>query len=224
MLSNVKFSAGVRHFIEILDHIEDKPTQPGCVIGCGDGTEVLYLESRLRIAAYGLDLEIRTPHSAHMCLIQSDGLSLPVPDQSLGFAFLHHVLEHVKDPDLCLREISRALVPGRPLYLGTPNKNRLVAYLGSRRATQIEKVLWNLADYRDRLLGRFENEMGAHAGFHLRDLHRLTAKHFANVTVVTEDYQRFKYGNRLPPPLMAMIVSPKLINRLAPAHYLLCSR
>ena len=199
---------------------------PGCVVGCGDGMDVSYLKSTLQEVVVGVDVSLFDNYPDDALILQGDGLCLPLPERSLGFVFLHHVLEHVADPGLCLREVHRVLAPGGLLYLGTPNKKRLLGYLGSRTASWPQKVWWNLKDYRDRLLGRFRNESGAHAGFTRQELAKLISRYFeaSDVTELTQDYQVFKYGHRLPGLIMSLVVHTRLVDRLAPAHYLLCRK
>jgi SAM-dependent methyltransferase len=199
---------------------------PGCIVGCGDGIDVSYLKSTLHAVVFGADISLIDNYPDDAMILQGDGLCLPLPEWSLKFVFLHHVLEHVSDPGLCLREVHRVLAPDGLLYLGTPNKNRLIGYLGSRTASWPQKVWWNLKDYRDRLLGRFRNEAGAHAGFTRHELVKLISRYFeaSHVTALTRDYQVFKYSDRLPRLIMSLVVHPDLVDRLAPAHYLLCRK
>jgi len=39
----------------------------------------------------------------------------------------------------------------------------------------MQKLQWNLSDYRSRLMNRFRNELGAHAGFSEKELSSLQA-------------------------------------------------
>jgi SAM-dependent methyltransferase len=220
---SIKYSAGVKHFVHILGEMGAEISYPGCVVGCGDGSEVLYLENKLELQVFGLDLSVRNIHCDNLKIIQSDALLIPLPSDSVGFVFCHHVLEHVSDPDRCLKEIYRILVPGGLLYLGTPNKRRVIGYLGSRTARWQDKFLWNIKDYHARILGRFENELGAHAGFTDEELFNLASRYFES-TRLTEQYLSFKYGQKLPGFLMAIVLNEKLIGRLSPSNYLLCEK
>jgi hypothetical protein len=62
----------------------------------------------------------------------------------------------------------------------------------------MQKLQWNLSDYRSRLMNRFRNELGAHAGFSEKELSSLMGARFTDIRLVTSDYLRFKYGGRLP--------------------------
>lgn len=52
---------------------------------------------------------------------------IPVADATFDLAFAHNVLEHVEDPEGCLREIHRVLVPGGVFVVKTPNRWHYVA-------------------------------------------------------------------------------------------------
>jgi len=108
--------------------------------------------------------------------------------------------------------------------MGVPNRSRAVGYLGSANATTWQKITWNLADWRARLGGRFENELGAHAGFARAELSKLLTERFANVQLLTEELIRFKYAGRLPQVLLNMLLAPSIVNYTAPAHYALCQK
>jgi SAM-dependent methyltransferase len=136
--------------------------------------------------------------------------------------FYHHVIEHVPDPEASLRELSRVLCNGGWMYIGTPNRRRVVGYLGSPNATWRQKVAWNLADYKARLRGRFRNELGAHAGFTQQELQAMLSPYFAKVQWLTADYLRFKYGGKLPTRALPLLLSRWGIQFLALAIHELC--
>jgi SAM-dependent methyltransferase len=54
---------------------------------------------------------------------------IPVADATFDLAFAHNVLEHVEDPESCLREIHRVLVPGGVFVAKTPNRWHYVALI-----------------------------------------------------------------------------------------------
>ncbi len=144
---------------------------------------------------------------------------LSFADESFDIVFYHHVIEHVSDPAGSLRELSRVLKPGGWIYVGTPNRHRAVGYLGSFDATAKQKLQWNLTDYKARLTNRFRNECGAHAGFSEKELHTMLAAHFTEVRFLTGDYLRFKYGQRLPEPILRAVLSRGPREVIAPSVY-----
>jgi hypothetical protein len=116
------------------------------------------------------------------------------------------------------------LQPGGWLYVGTPNRHRIVGYVGSHDATLRQKLGWNLTDYRARLRGRFRNELGAHAGYSERELRRALEPEFEDLRSLTSDYLRFKYAARVPRPLLALAANTPLREIAAPAVYAMCRR
>ncbi len=73
------------------------------------------------------------------------------------------------------------------------NRSRLVGYLGSRDAWTRDKIVWNISDWRERLRGRFRNELGAHAGFTRGELHALLGDRFRLVVDETCAYYALLY-------------------------------
>jgi len=207
-----------------LDRLE---TRAGMMLGCGTGDEVLYLKRALgSTRMVGLDSAAGfSPLARVECgLVVGDAQSLPFPSTTFDFVASIHSLEHVQDPRLTLAETQRVLRPGGWFYVGVPNKTRLLGYVGSFDATRWEKVKWNFVDYWDRLRGRFENKLGAHAGFKATELTSLLGAYFADVRLITGDYLRFKYGGRLPKLLLDFLLAARFINYSAPSHYAICRR
>jgi SAM-dependent methyltransferase len=199
----------------------------GLLVGSGSGDEVLHFR---RVFAsprvFGLDAEERfsPPARAEGCVFLSDAKGLPFVPDSFDFVAAFNSLEHVGDPTLALDEIRRVLRPGGWFYVGVPNSQRLVGYLGSFDASTWQKITWNLADWWVRLRGSFCNESGAHAGFGLEELARLLENRFDKVEFLTEDYLRFKYTGRLPKPLLDVLLTRHIVNYSAPALYALCRK
>lgn len=82
--------------------------------------------------------------------------------------------------------------------IGTPNRDRLIGYLGSKDATFRQKIEWNLVDWKAKLSGRFRNELGAHAGYTENELtHELSAV-FSRIENITSNYYRVIYQRRKP--------------------------
>ena len=134
------------------------------------------------------------------------------------------MIEHVSDPAGSLRELARILRQGGLIYVGTPNRHRAIGYLGSFEATAMQKLRWNLSDYRARLTNRFRNEFGEHAGFSEKELRGLLAVDFTDIRFLTGDYLRFKYGERLPELFLGAVCSRGLRDVAAPSVYAIARR
>ena len=52
--------------------------------------------------------------------------NLPFADSSFGVVIIKHVVEHLRDPELAISELSRILVPSGILVLATPNLDSLL--------------------------------------------------------------------------------------------------
>ena len=163
------------------------------VIGCGDGTEPAHLAEAMGATVVGIDIEVdprwRRP-GVH--LLRADARRLPFRDGTFDAVYSYHVLEHVPGPEGAIAEAHRTLSPAGAGYFGTPNKSRLVGYIGGR-ATMGEKVWWNLIDWGRRLQGRWSNEKGSHAGFTREELTRLVGRAFPQVESVDLPYYLGKY-------------------------------
>jgi SAM-dependent methyltransferase len=159
------------------------------VIGCGNGREALVLARSLGCNVTGIDLrdEFDPRVAAQVPLQRADATALPFDTATFDFVYSHHVLEHIPSYRDALSEMNRVLTKGGGLWIGTPNRTRLVGYVGSN-ATLRQAIRWNAADWRARLQGRFRNELGAHAGFTLQELGGELAVFFSRVDEATLDY------------------------------------
>jgi hypothetical protein len=50
----------------------------------------------------------------------------------------------------------------------------------------------------------------------------LLGRCFTDIQLITEAYLRFKYAGRIPRAVLDFLLSPRLINYSAPAHYVIC--
>lgn len=229
MSERIESHAGAMHFCTIAKQERLVPPRSrGLVVGSGRGHEAAYLCRALDAKVVAIDLDPRLPPgvepSDDLVATRGDVLNLAFPDAAFDFVFYHHVIEHVSDPARSVVEIARVLKDGGVLHVGTPNRNRIVGYVGSFEATRREKLVWNLFDYRARLRGRFRNELGAHAGFTRAELCALLTPHFGEIRWLTESYLRFKYASRLPKQVLAVLSSRPFVGFAAPSLYALCRK
>jgi SAM-dependent methyltransferase len=218
--------AGARHFCQTVLATTGVPADPQVLVaGCGRGHEALFIRRTLGGSLFGVDVEPGWDPELGSGL---DGFrltpasvqDLPCDDASFDIVFFHHVIEHVEDPAASLAELARVLRPGGLIYIGTPNRHRLVGYLGSFEATTAQKVRWNIKEYGQRATGRFRNELGAHAGFSAAELRGLVGAQFTDIRILTADYLLFKYGARLPRAVLRAVCANPLREVAAPSVYL----
>lgn len=79
-------------------------------------------------------------------------------------------------------------------------------------------------DYKYRILGKFHNEMGAHAGFSKTELEKMLSTNFTDLQWLTEDYLIFKYRQRLHPAVLNFLLKPHVLEFAAPSIYVLCHK
>lgn len=165
------------------------------VVGCGSGAEAAILARELGAQVIGIDLhDAFDPAAAAVAdLRRGDATRLEFADGAFDFVYSYHVLEHIPDYGKALAEMRRVLAAGGGYLIGTPNRSRLLGYLGSAGVSWRDKLAWNLADWKARLRGRFRNELGAHAGFSSAELGRALARVFGRVEEITARYYASVY-------------------------------
>lgn len=167
------------------------------VVGCGRGIEAAVLATDLGAEVTGVDLDSRFDAEAarHAKLMPGDATALDFSDESFDMVFCYHALEHIPNYHRALNEMHRVLRRAGLWCIGTPNRARLLGYVGGG-STWLEKLAWNWTDWRMRLTGRFRNEHGAHAGYTSTELSEILKRHFSLVEDVTSEYYWRLYGRR----------------------------
>lgn len=90
--------------------------------GCGDGRSIdLFRRVLPQTDWTGVDIEaspeVASRRRQDGRFVTYDGYELPFPDRSFPLVYSHQVLEHVRKPELALREIARVLEPDG-LFIG----------------------------------------------------------------------------------------------------------
>jgi ubiquinone/menaquinone biosynthesis C-methylase UbiE len=167
------------------------------VVGCGPGLEAAHLAEELGSTVTGIDVADTFDDEARrrVDLRVGDGTALDFEDDTFDFVYCYHVLEHIPLYAIALSEMRRAMRPGAGYWIGTPNRRRLVGYIGSEGTSLAKKLAWNGADWKARLKGQFRNELGAHAGFTSQELRRILVSAFGNAEETTREYYRAVYGS-----------------------------
>lgn len=175
---------------EIIRRIYPPEIRTLLVVGCGAGIEAAILAQQLDAKVVGIDLKNAFDKEAleFADLRTGDAMNLNFESDSFDFVFSYHALEHIEDPARALREMSRVLKVGGGYWIGTPNRSRIVGYIGAKDASFGEKIRWNLSDWKARLTGKFRNDLGAHAGFTSTELFSLLTSVFPVADDQTKTY------------------------------------
>ncbi len=183
---------------DIMCQQEDSTPSRILVVGCGKGIEAAVLAQYLGASVTGID--IVADFDARACMFADlrcgDATQMEFSDESFDFVYSYHALEHIPDFRAALREMRRVLRRDGGWMIGTPNSQRIIGYLGSKDASTVEKLQWNLIDWNAKLHGRFRNELGAHAGYAKEELRCELVGVFSQVTDITLDYYRNVYSGK----------------------------
>jgi SAM-dependent methyltransferase len=104
-------------------------------IGCGSGKYLSYLKE-LGWDVYGIEPSHRGVSIAHASglsnVVEGNGSNIPFPDKTFDVINMHHVFEHVDDPDPTLQAIHHALKDNGELVITVPNFNSLASRVFGR--------------------------------------------------------------------------------------------
>ncbi len=203
------------------------------VAGCGAGHEAAAIQSYFDATVDAIDIELevdpRFQNVDKLLVRQASVCELPFSNENYDAVFYHHVIEHVDDPVRSLVEITRVLRPGGWLFVGTPNRHRLVSSVGAHKQTQWEatianKLSDNWHDWKARVTGKFRNEFGAHAGFSQGELDAMLARHYDERIWLTREYLEMKYAEHRLLGLLKVATLPAFRWFSAPSIYVLCRK
>jgi SAM-dependent methyltransferase len=189
------------------------------VVGCGSGREAALIAEVFGCKVDGIDLDgsqFLSQQSADVRFMAMDASHLEFESASYDFIYSFHAIEHIRNLDQAMSEMKRVLRPGGVFCIGTPNKSRLVGYVGSS-TTLYKKLMWNLADFYMRLTGRWENALGAHAGFRRNELLQLCRSAFGEISDVTDEYYLRLYANKK--SIIETLIRLNLADIMFPAVY-----
>jgi ubiquinone/menaquinone biosynthesis C-methylase UbiE len=202
----------------------EMPRKPAnlLVVGCGSGIEAATLACELDCVVIGIDIQTRFDPEAQKfaALKEGDATRLEFSDGEFDVVYSFHALEHIYDDRLAVSEMRRVLKPDGLLCIGTPNRSRVIGYIGSQDVGWATKFLWNLIDWKARLLGRFRNEYGAHAGYTEKELQTILSGSFRDVRSITDKYYLKLYSSRQ--ALVELLKISGMSRLLFPSIYFLC--
>ena len=119
-----RISALVKQFVSLL------PTQGTVLdVGCGDGLLASLLQEQLPATNFmGIDVLLRP--KTHIPVTPFDGITIPLPDNSVDTVMIVDVLHHTEDPAILIREAKR--VARQWLVIKDHTKDGLLAYVTLR--------------------------------------------------------------------------------------------
>jgi ubiquinone/menaquinone biosynthesis C-methylase UbiE len=194
------------------------------VAGAGNGIEAILLCNLMNIKTFAVDINIDVNlkrNNAQIIFSRQNLSNLTFKDDEFDIVYCVHVLEHVDDEVKVLKELKRILKPTGVLFIGFPNKNRLIGYLGTNaKTTLVEKIKWNSNDYIFRLKGKYENRFGAHAGFTEKEFYQCAGSLYSKVYPVRNDYMERKYQKF--DRIIKILVKTGLSEIAFPSNYFIC--
>ncbi len=198
------------------------------IAGCGAGHEAALIQRQLDASVDAVDVEDEFDNQfrawPNINYQLASVCDLPFANDHFDAIFYHHVIEHVDQPQQSLTELARVLKPKGWIFVGTPNRHRLLSSVGAHQQTQWDPT-WknkfndNVRDWKARLTGRFRNECGAHAGFSQFELAKMLSANFENQHWVTQDYLQHKYQQHRLAPILAVAAQPILRAIVPPSIY-----
>jgi ubiquinone/menaquinone biosynthesis C-methylase UbiE len=194
----------INQALKIISSTGQKKLDNILVAGCGKGDEAYQFFKLTTANIFGVDLNVspvyKTDSNREFCLTMESIDKLAFPNDKFDLIYCYHVLEHVKEPEKVLLELKRVLSKNGILFIGFPNRKRILpGYFSSHsKITLVEIIKFNYYDYKMRLVGRFKNEFGAHAGFTEKEFFDLTEPIFSSITSVRKvwienNYPKFTF-------------------------------
>jgi len=194
------------------------------VVGCGTGREAILMSQRMGCNVEGIDITghfFETPPDSRVRLRVMDICKTDYESNKFDFLYSYHVFEHIPDLAAALQEMGRLLRPGGIFCIGTPNKSRIIGSVGTREPLAV-KIMSNINDWKMRLTNRWENSLGAHAGFTRKSLQQICSDAFGKCIDITDEYYLRVYSSRA--RMIETIIKLRLGNRIFPGVYMLGAR
>ncbi|MDR2233236.1 MAG: class I SAM-dependent methyltransferase [Tannerella sp.] len=170
------------------------------VVGCGSGFEAGILARKFDADTIGIDLEEQFTFdhasSAPAKLMKMNAQRLEFDDDRFDLVYSFHALEHIEEPEIALNQMARVLKPGGFFCIGTPNKSRLIGYIGAETPL-VNKIRWNWNDWCKRVTGQWDNALGAHAGFTVKELQKMCKAAFGDAHDISTDYYKALYSSMI---------------------------
>jgi len=194
------------------------------VAGAGSGHEAIILKKQYNLKTFAIDINLdsnKLPNDKNLIFQNQDLVDLSFRNGVFSLIYCNHVLEHVQNHILVLKELNRVLKNNGILYIGFPNRNRLIAYIGSHnKISFVEMIKFNLNDYLQRIKGKFKNNYGAHAGFTEKEFFYDASNIFRIIKPIRNKYMLLKYKKYK--MIINFFIKIKLEEFFFPSNYYIC--
>ena len=197
------------------------------VAGAGQGQESVIIGNEWNLITLGVDLNIENVQNysknPNVFFLRQNLATLAFLSSAFSLIYCYHVLEHVQDHLKVLNELKRVLKPGGVLFIGFPNKARILSYIGtSQKVSNLDRIKWNINDYVYRLRGKFDNKYGAHAGFFEKEFISASREIFSDIHPVRNQYMLNKYPKYS--KFLQLIIKTQMSEFFFPSNYYICIR
>lgn len=138
-------------YLQLLKRHATPSPEPKLDLGCADGQVTQVFDSVLS-DFIGLDIEVPSFHAGGVQLVKGDACALPFRSNSLALITCINVIEHVRTPQMLLKECARCLKIGGLLFIIVPNHRffveahtllPLISYLPSKMRDVLCRLLTN---------------------------------------------------------------------------------
>lgn len=123
-----EYRAGRRRKARVIAHLcSPYLTGTARAVDLGAGTGIIrqFLEEECGIPIFGVEID-REFIVEPARMVQGDVLRIPFASESLDFAMLNHLYEHVPDPGQLFRETYRVLRPGGRAYVTAGSRHAVI--------------------------------------------------------------------------------------------------
>jgi len=104
-------------------HKADIENQRVLDIGCGSGLISEYFAKNNKVYCVDIEDHLLLPKGETVLFKKMDSERIPFEEKYFDIVISNHVIEHIKEQNLHLKEIRRVLKTGGVCYLATPNRN-----------------------------------------------------------------------------------------------------
>lgn len=198
-------------------------------VGCGTGLEALCLKQKSPDSLIiGVDVRrnrIMKEVVDELDLVVCDGTLLPFRSKAFDFCYCYQVLEHIREFQKCIYEMSRVLNRNGSLYLATPNRRRLVGYICTPQKVSLYVVIrQNLSEWLASRFTRSSSRIKYHCGFYEEELQKSLAGCFSQVFCVSTDYNVYVSRRTRLEPLVKMLRAIGILRLFGVSHTFYCTK